>query len=72
MRFNCVLTQHNLLSSVQSGFRKHHSTQTAVTFFSDSIRRNTEAGQMTGALFIGLRKAFDTVPHNACTHLDAK
>ena len=48
------LTQHNLLSSVQSGFRKYHSIQTAVTFFSDSIRRNTEAGQMTGALFIDL------------------
>ena len=59
------LTQHNLLSSVQSGFRKYHSAQTAVTFFSDSIRRNTELGQMTGALFIDLRKAFDTVPHNA-------
>ena len=58
------LTQHNLLSSVQSGFRKYHSTQTAVTFFSDSIRRNTELGQITGALFIDLRKAFDTVPHN--------
>ena len=59
------LMQHNLLSSVQSGFRKYHSTQTAVPFFSDSIRRNTELGQMTGALFIDLRKAFDTVPHNA-------
>ncbi len=59
------LTQHNLLSSVQSGFRKYHSTQTAVTCFSDNIRRNTEAGQMTGVLFIDLRKAFDTVPHHA-------
>ena len=59
------LMQHNLLSFVQSGFRKYHSTQTAVTFFSDSIRRKTELGQMTGALFIDLRKAFDTVPHNA-------
>ena len=31
--------------------------------FSDNIRRNMDQGQLTGAVFIDLRKAFDTVDH---------
>ena len=31
--------------------------------FADSIRRNIDQGQLTGAVFIDLRKAFDTVNH---------
>ena len=58
------LTQHGLLNSFQSGFRRYHSTQTAVTYFCDTIRRSTDAGKLTGALFIDLKKAFDTVPHD--------
>ena len=57
------LNQHGLLNSFQSGFRRYHSTQTAVTYFCDTIRRSTDAGKLTGALFIDLKKAFDTVPH---------
>lgn len=43
------LHQHSLLNSFQSRFRRHHSTPTAVTFFCDTIRRNTNAGELTGA-----------------------
>ena len=32
--------------------------------FADSIRRNIDLGMMTGAVFIDLRKAFDTVCHD--------
>ena len=56
------LNQHGLLNSFQSGFRRYHSTQTAVTYFCDTIRRSTDAGKLTGALFIDLKKAFDTEP----------
>ena len=31
--------------------------------FADTIRRNIDQGQLTGAVFIDLRKAFDTVNH---------
>ena len=58
------LHQHGVLNAFQSGFRRHHSTLTAVTYFCDSIRRSTDAGKLTGALFIDLKKAFDTVPHD--------
>ena len=52
------LHQHGLLNAFQSGFRRHHSTLTAVTYFCDSIRRSTDAGKLTGALFIDLKKGF--------------
>ena len=55
---------HGLLNAFQSGFRRHHSTLTAATYFCDSIRRRTDAGKLTGALFIDLKKAFDAVPHD--------
>ena len=31
--------------------------------FADTIRRNIDQGRLTGAFFIDLRKAFDTVNH---------
>ena len=59
------LEENNLLSKNQFGFRTRSSTQHAVTKFSDSIRLNMDKGLMTGAIFIDLRKVFDTVDH-AC------
>ena len=50
------LRHHGLLNAFQSGFRRHHSTLTAVTYFCESIRRSTDAGKLTGALFIDLKK----------------
>ena len=57
------LKKLDLLSPAQSGFRQHHSTESAVIYFTDEIRRNADAGRLTGALFVDLKKAFDTVPH---------
>ena len=37
------LHQHALLNSFQSGFRRHNSTQKAVTYFCDTIKRSTGA-----------------------------
>ena len=45
-----------LLSPAQSGFRQHHSTESAVIYFTDEIRRNADAGRLTGALFLDLKK----------------
>ena len=57
------LEQNKLLSQRQFGFRKGLSTQHAVTVFSDDLRQGMDKGMMTGAVFVDLRKAFDTVDH---------
>ena len=55
------LSDHNILSPFQCGFRKAHSTETAAISRTDTIRRNIDQG--AGAVFIDLSKAFDTVDH---------
>ena len=57
------LEKVNLLSPAQSDFRQHHSTESAVIYFTNEIRRNADAGRLTGALFVDLKKVFDTVLH---------
>ena len=58
------LAREKLLSPYQCGFRKGHSTDLTVLSFTDSIRRSMDEGLLTGAVFIDLRKAFDTVDHD--------
>jgi hypothetical protein len=55
------LTEHSILCHQQSGFRKHHSTQTAITDVTDHILSNMDNGNLTGAVYLDLKKAFDTV-----------
>ena len=55
------LTDNNLMSKFQSGFRKGFSTERAITYFVDNIRKNMDNGLLAGAVFIDLKKAFDTV-----------
>ena len=57
------LEENNLLYSHQFGFRKGMSTEQAVTLFLDEIRSNVDKGKLTGACFIDLSKAFDTISH---------
>ena len=57
------LTEHQLFSTYQCGFRKNHSTESAAISFTDSIGRGMDQGLLTGSVFIDLRKAFDTVDH---------
>ncbi len=57
------LETNKLLSDAQYGFRRNRSTQHAVTLFLDHIRSNMDASCCTGALYMDLRKAFDTVHH---------
>ena len=58
------LREHNILSPYQCAFRKQHSMEFAALSLADSIRRNVNQGQMTGAVFIDFRKAFDSVNHS--------
>lgn len=57
------IDKHNLLSPFQCGFRKNYSCETAVIYLTDSVRINADRGLLTGAAFIDIKKAFDTVNH---------
>ena len=62
------LEENKLLSQSQFGFRKGRSTSTALIDFTDRILENMDSGQVTGAVFLDLRKAFDTVDHLILVH----
>ena len=57
------LEDSNLLLPTQFGFRSKYSTGLAVTYFTDTIRKEMNRGKLTGAVFIDFCKAFDTVDH---------
>lgn len=57
------LEANALLSPAQFGFRRGCSTQQAVTYLTEFIRMNADKGNCTGALYLDLRKAFDSVHH---------
>ena len=59
------LEENNLLCPFQYGFRKGRSTEQSITTLVDFIRSNMDESKITGAVYIDLRKAFDTVDH-AC------
>ena len=57
------LNKHKVLSDHQFGFRKHHSTEYALTLLYDKISAPTDNNEFTVGIFIDLSKAFDTVNH---------
>lgn len=61
------LEDNKLLSEKQGGFRKAHSTIDTVSDFTDDIFLGINEGLKTVAIFIDLRKAFDTVNHHILT-----
>ena len=58
------LDKNKLLSTRQFGFRAKMSTELAATLLLDDIRRNVDKGQLVGAVFVDLSKAFDTISHS--------
>ena len=57
------LNKYNLLHKSQSGFRKHHSCNTALINLLDKWLKSIDEGKLVGAIFYDLRKAFDVVDH---------
>ena len=57
------LQQHNLLSVYQSGFHSLHSTSTCLADVTNTLLKNIDDGQLTGLVFLDLKKAFDTLDH---------
>ena len=58
------LQTFDLLQKEQSGFRQHHSCQTALTKLTDMWLKDIDDGNLTGSTFLDFTKAFDLVDHN--------
>ncbi|MEW8547257.1 MAG: reverse transcriptase family protein [Candidatus Thiodiazotropha sp.] len=57
------LHEHNLLHKTQSGFRSHHSCETALIHMIDSWLDAMDNGNMVGVVLVDFQKAFDLVDH---------
>jgi hypothetical protein len=58
------IESHNLFHPFQSGFRKLHSCQTALSRMCNSWLSAINKCHIVGAIFLDLRKAFDLVDHD--------
>jgi hypothetical protein len=54
---------HFTLHSMQFGFRAKHSTETANCFLLENVQSKMDKWGVVRAIFLDLRKAFDTVNH---------
>jgi len=57
-------TKNNLLSQQQYGFRNNHSTSLAITDLYENLLQNLDKKFISCAVFLDLRKAFDSVHHS--------
>ena len=58
------LTDNNILYKYQSGFRKNHSTDTSLSYFTNKIMTCFDSVLLTGMILIHLKKAIDTINHD--------
>ena len=61
--YNC-LSNEDIISTHQSGFRSLHSTVTALLEATDNWAFNIDRGNVNAVVFLDLKKAFDNVDHD--------
>lgn len=59
------LKENDFFQHLQSGFRKSHSTETALIRLIDLLLLNVNNYKATGLVFIDYKKAFDLIDHHA-------
>ena len=62
-QLSTFLEDTNYLTNMQHGFRGLHSTTSATSNFLDDIMLNLDKGYHTTAVFLDIKKAFDTIDH---------
>ena len=63
------MTANGLLMPLQSAYKQHHSTKTALLKVKNDILLNMEAQKVTLLVFLDLSAAFDTVRHKTLLSL---
>ena len=63
-QLSSYLSENNILSKYQSGFRSFHSTVTALLEATDNWAFNIDRGYVNAVVFLDLKKAFDTASHS--------
>ena len=67
-RLSSHLSSHNLMSKLQSAYRKFHSSETALLYVRNHILASLDDGHFTALLLLDLSAAFDTIDHSILTH----
>lgn len=62
-QINEYFSNHNIIPKHQSGFRKAHSTTTALLNLHDAVIRNLDNKLATVLIMLDFSKAFDTISH---------
>jgi hypothetical protein len=55
------LHSNDIISEHQSGFRRHHSCETAIQSVIDDWKLRISEGKMVGVIFLDLKRAFETI-----------
>jgi hypothetical protein len=58
---SCFVDTNNILSEIQSGFRKAHSCETSLNLVILSWKEDIDKGTFVVAAFLDLKRAFETI-----------
>ena len=67
-KFNDFLNNHELNETMQSAYRKSHSTETALLKVRSDLLCELDKNRMVLLVMLGLTAAFDTINHNTLFH----